>query len=313
MNIHFESLKSLMDIIGDSCVEIVNPECFVEIDNVSSISEGNSSSLTFLDGSAKNKANLLMNASSSVIICDSVMTQIKGKCLIICKHPKLLFAKLVNLFVKLNSIPKIHSAAVIHTDAKIGENVSIGASVNIGKSIIGNNCIIHANVSIYDNVQIGDNVIIDSGAVIGAAGFGFVRDENNIPVSFPQLGGVVIGNNVEIGANACIDRGALSDTIIGDNTKIDNLVHISHNDVIGENNYIMAHCVIAGSVTIGNNCWIAAERIMNKLSIGDNVFVGFGSQVLKNLKSNTTYMGVPAIEDSEYAKLQYKLKKIITK
>lgn len=311
MNFRIENIENLL--FGDE--DIVNIDVFQSLDNIRSLSDANEKSLVFIASTSKNKESLLLSTRAIVVICDFLPTNwaIKDKCLIVVTDPKLHFAKVINRLLVTANNEMIHPSAIVHANADIGAHIHIGAHAFIGDVKIGNNCIIHANVSIYDNVQIGDNVVIDSGAVIGAAGFGFVRDENNIPVSFPQLGGVVIGNNVEIGANACIDRGALSDTIIGDNTKIDNLVHISHNDVIGENNYIMAHCVIAGSVTIGNNCWIAAERIMNKLSIGDNVFVGFGSQVLKNLKSNTTYMGVPAIEDSEYAKLQYKLKKIITK
>lgn len=312
MILSINSLDSLL--FGDE--KVINSHLFKSLDNVNSLVSANEKSLVFIAPNSKHKESLLANTSAKVVICDFYVTDlgvVTDKCLVVVSDPKLHFSKVINRLLATTNDTMIHPTAVIHGDAEIGKHVSIGAHVSIGNSKIGNNCIIYPNVSIYDNVQIGDNVVIDSGAVIGAAGFGFVRDEKNIPVSFPQLGRVVIGNNVEIGANTCIDRGALSDTIIGDNTKIDNSVHISHNDVIGKNNYIMAHCVIAGSVTIGSNCWIAAERIMNKLSIGDNVFVGFGSQVLKDLDSDTTYMGVPAMEVSEYARLQYKLRKIKSK
>jgi len=159
-------------------------------------------------------------------------------------------------------------------------------------------------------VKIGKNVIIDSGAVIGAAGFGFVRDIDGTPYQLPQLGSVIIEDDVEIGANACIDRGELDDTIIRKGVKIDNLVQIAHNVEIEKNTYIMGKTVIAGNVKIGEKCWIAPSLIMNDVKIGNNVTVGFGSVVLKSIKDNQTVMGNPAIQIEKYSKLQYKLRKL---
>ena len=151
-------------------------------------------------------------------------------------------------------------------------------------------------------------MIIDSGAVIGAAGFGFVRDQSGVPHQFPQLGKVIIEDNVEIGANTCVDRGALDDTIIHKGVKIDNLVQIAHNVEIGEYTYVIANTVISGSVKIGKKCWIAPSQITNKVTIGNYVTVGFGSVVINSIPDNTVVMGDPAIPLDKYSKLQYKLK-----
>lgn len=293
-------------------VKVVQPEMFVPIRNVKPITDADEQSLVFVMETA-DKENLMSGTKAKTVICGSIpgdKSIYRDKCLIVVGDPKLYFARLVNALLEQQIEPCIHPTAVIHPEARIASNVRIGAHTYIGKSEIGEGCVIHANVSIYDDVKMGRNVIVDSGAVIGSAGFGFVRDENQVPVPFPQLGGVVIGDYVEIGANTCIDRGALADTVIGEHTKIDNLVQIAHNSKIGKNNYIIAKCLIAGSVTVKDNCWIAAERILNKITVEDNTFVGFGSQVFNFLKSNTTYMGSPAIEFDDYIKLQCKLLKI---
>ena len=299
---------------SDENIHILNAENFIPIKNVEPILAANAESLVFIDAKAKNKSALISRTNARVIICDFIPEEEKlyeNKCLIVTHNPKLLFAKVINTATKSNFKSSIHPSAVIHPEAKISENCIIGPHCIIGNCEIGEHTILHGNCTLYDGVKIGNSVIIDAGAVIGAAGFGFVREEDGTPVPFPQLGGVVIGDCVEIGANVCIDRGALQDTKIGDHTKIDNLVHISHNVEIGIKTYIIGQCLIAGSVKIGDNCWIAASRIMNKVSIGDNVTIGFGALVLNNIQSNKTYMGVPSMDIEAYSELQYKLKKLI--
>lgn len=295
-------------------IRILHEENFIPIKNVMPILAANKESLVFIDVKAKNKLSLFSQTNAQVIICDFIPEDAKwyeNKCLIVTNNPKLLFAKIINTATKSTFRSSIHPSAVIHPEAKISLNCIIGPHCIIGKCEIGEHTILHGNCTLYDGVRIGNNVIIDAGAVIGAAGFGFVREDDGTPVPFPQLGGVAIGDSVEIGANVCIDRGALQDTIIGQHTKIDNLVHISHNVEIGINTYIIGQCLIAGSVKIGDNCWIAASRILNKVCIGDNVTVGFGALVLNNIKSDKTYMGVPSMDIDAYSELQYKLKKLI--
>lgn len=302
-----------LDVLIKEDVRIINPENFIPVSNAKPVAAANENSLVFIAETAKDKDNLIRDTKARTIICDCIPSDYliySNKCLIISTKPKLLFVKIINAALQNNFQWEIHPTAVIHPGAIIAKKVYIGAHVFIGKSEIGENTIIQSNVSIYDNVKIGSNVIIDSGAVIGAAGFGFVRDEDGVPHQFPQLGGVVIEDDVEIGANTCIDRGALEDTIIRKGAKIDNLVQIAHNVEIGKYTYIISQTVIAGSTKIGEKCWIAPSFILNKITIGDNVTIGFGSVVLKSVPSGETYMGNPALPIEKYSKVQYKLKKL---
>jgi len=149
---------------------------------------------------------------------------------------------------------------------------------------IGSNTIIHKGTIIEDDVVIGDN------CTIGADGFGYEEGE-----LINHIGNVVIKSGVHIGNNTCIDKAVLGSTIIGNNVKIDNLVHIAHGVVIGERSLIIAGSVLCGSVRIGSDCWIAPNSSVHQsVVIGDNVTVGLGSVVLKDIESNCTVAGVPA-------------------
>ena len=148
---------------------------------------------------------------------------------------------------------------------------------------------------LYDDVAIGSNCVIKEGAVIGGTGFGFEVDDEGNHFRFPQLGGVIIGNNVEIGANTCIDRGALSSTVIGDFTKIDNQCHIAHNNKIGRNCIITSGTQIAGSNVIGDNIWFGPNSTIKEwCDIESDSFVGIGSVVIRKVKTGARVFGVPA-------------------
>jgi UDP-3-O-[3-hydroxymyristoyl] glucosamine N-acyltransferase len=304
------SLETVKDLLSSFGGKIVNEHHFKMPVGVDAISEAKETSLVFIDQNAKNKEQLIAKTKATTIICDHIPEDsavYKNKCLIIVNHPKLFFAKLVNQ--QLNHFePGIHPTAVIDPRAEIANTCYIGPHVCIGNAKIGENTYIHSNCTIYDSVEIGKNVVVDAGCVIGAAGFGFVRDDKTgEPTRFPQLGGVIIEDNVEIGANVCIDRGALQNTIIHKGVKIDDLSLIAHNVEIGEYTYIIG-AMIGGSTKIGKRCWIASSKILNKITIGDNVTAGYGSVVLKSIPTGATYMGNPAVDALEYAKRQYKLK-----
>jgi len=144
-------------------------------------------------------------------------------------------------------------------------------------------------------ITIGQNTKICPTAKLGNEGFGFEPDENGDLVFFPHFGNVIIGNNVRIGSYVCVDRGNMHDTIVGDNVKIDNLVHIAHNVNINKNTMIVAGSVICGSVKIGKNCFVGANStIREHLTIGDNVVIGMGSVVTKNIPDGEIWAGNPA-------------------
>lgn len=179
--------------------------------------------------------------------------------------------------------------SIIDSTAVIGANVVIESGCYIGKNVV-----IEPNVVIHKGTVIGDNSRIRSCTSIGSDGFGFERISNSI-VRFPHLGRVQIGQNVEIGSCVAIARGTLSDTIIHDQVKIDNLVHIAHNVVIHEGAFVIACAEVSGSVEIGKNAWIAPNACINqKLKIGDNALVGLGAVVTKNVECDSIVAGNPA-------------------
>ena len=189
----------------------------------------------------------------------------------------------------------LHPTAIISTSAKIGKNVCIGPYCIVENSVIGDDSIIEANVHIYDDVEIGRGCVIKSGAVIGGEGFGFERDKNGNRFRFPQIGDVKIGNYVEVGANTCIDRGALSTTMIGDYTKINNLCHIAHNNVIGKNVIIAAEVNVSGGNIIEDDVWVApSSSLRGYLKIGEGATVGMGAIAVKNIPANEVWVGNPA-------------------
>ena len=196
--------------------------------------------------------------------------------------------------IDLDSIP---TDAVISETAKIGTNCKIGHFSKIGKYCrIWNNVTIGDSVTIEQNTTIGNNCRIQPGVKIGADGFSYERGEQSFELErFPHIGGVKIGNNVEVSSNCSIARGSLSDTIIGDGTKLDALVHIAHNVEIGRNCVLAAGTIVGGSTKIGDNCWCGLNcTIKHKLQIRTSVIIGNGSSVISDVPDGEIVEGVPA-------------------
>ena len=199
-----------------------------------------------------------------------------------------------------------------------GNNVSIGSGTMYGNYcvfsnnvVIGNNCIIGDYVSFGDGTIIGDNVIIDTGAQIGVNSNYHYVDENGVRKRFFGCGITHIANGVEIGYNTVIQRGTFSDTFIGDNTKIGNLVEIAHDVVVGENCKIISQTGIAGGATIGRNVVIYGQcGIKDNVVVGDDVVIKAKSRVTKNIPNGLTISGMFARENKKELALQVKLKNI---
>lgn len=200
----------------------------------------------------------------------------------------------------LGKNPDVGPHAFIGKGVRIGDNVRIGANCYIGDhSVIGDGTVIYPNAVIYDRTRIGNKVIIHASCVVGADGFGFVPRGEKI-YKVPQLGNVVIGNNVEIGSCTCIDRGTFSQTLIGDNTKIDNLVQIAHNVKIGKNVLIAAQSGIAGSSEIGDNTMMGGQvGVSDHTYVGKDVKLAAKSGVSGRVKEGTVLFGYPARKADE--------------
>ena len=202
----------------------------------------------------------------------------------------------------------------LYKKVKFGNNVLIGKNVKIGKnSVIGSNTIIENNVQIGSNCIIGEgvilknsiignNVVIQDNTKIGQKGFGFIPIKKK-NIKFPHIGKVIIKDNVEIATSCTIDRGSIDDTVIGENTYLDNQVHVAHNVKIGSNCMIAGQVGFAGSATIGNNVSIGGQAgVSGHLKIGNNVKIGGGSGVVKNIEDNQIVMGYPAVPLKEFLK-----------
>jgi len=214
---------------------------------------------------------------------------------ILSKSPRLLFQRILVEFCSDKIEARISVSAHIADTVKIGKNVFIGDNVILEDDCeIGDNVYIDHNSVIKRKTIIGNDVKIGAGVVIGGVGFGYEKDEKGEYNLIPHLGNVILHNKVEIGNNTCIDRAVLGSTILYENVKVDNLVHIAHGVKIGQNSVIIANAMVAGSVNLGQNTWIApSASILNKVNVGNNAVIGLGTVVLKNVADNVVIVGNP--------------------
>ena len=214
-----------------------------------------------------------------------------------------------------SSVTDIHPTTSIHSSAKISDGTRIGAHSVIAENVfIGRDCEIGPNVTIYPNTSLGDRVNVQAGAVLGSKGFGYARDqETGEYILFPQQGKLVIEDNVDIGANTTIDRGALGETRIGRGSKLDNLVHIGHNCVIGSNVIIAAQTGISGSSVVEDGAILGGQvGIGEHALVGREVILGGGAGVLSGKKMHgpgEVFWGRPARPLREYLKDLARLKR----
>ncbi len=225
--------------------------------------------------------------------------------------------------------PSVHPTAVIHPSCRLGEAVTIqpyacigedcdiepgvviGSHVSIGRQVrIGRNSRLYPHVTVYDHCQIGAHVIIHAGAVIGSDGFGYYK-KNERYLKIPHIGKAIIEDDVEIGANSCIDRATLGETRIKKGTKLDNLVQVAHNVLIGENTVVAAQAGIAGSTIIGDSVTIAGQAgIVGHVCIGHRVIIGAQAGVIGCIEEGKTVSGYPAREHRQALQREAYINKI---
>ncbi|MBU9675177.1 hypothetical protein KQ939_00105 [Planococcus sp. CP5-4] len=269
----------------------------LEIKGYTSVDKVRSNTITWLKNIDKIDVDLIKQVDELLVVSNelNIYEEIKNVNFIFCESPKEVFFTILNEFFNEELQSEFKGSSSVIEATRIGNNVYIGHHCYIGSEvIIKDNVKIKNNVSIEGKVVIGENSVISSGVVIGTDGYGYFQNAEGINIKVPHFGGVIIGKNVEIGANTCIDRGTLNDTIVGDNTKIDNLCHIAHNVIIEENVSIIAQSMIAGSVLLKKNSYVApSSSILNQIIIGENSLVGLGSVVLKDVEDNVVVAGVP--------------------
>lgn len=320
-------LKDICEYIGGE----LSGDGEIEITGISGIKEAVPNEITFV-ANTKYLSAIATTQASAIIIGRGVSGN--GKSTICVDNPYWGFVKVLELF---DQKTEEHQQTGIHETAVIGENVSIGdrvtidaysvieANVEIGDntvikplvyvgegSKIGSDGLIYSQVSIRENISIGDRVIIHSGAVIGSDGFGFTPDPaNHRPYKIPQIGSVVIGDDVEIGANTTIDRATISKTVIKNGTKLDNLVQIAHNVVVGEDCCLAAQTGIAGSSQLGDRINIAGQSgVIGHLKLGENTVIYSKTAVTKDFPSGSHLSGIPARPHKQELRFQASIRKM---
>lgn len=287
-----------------------------------SFEQARAGDVTFATGSAY-RARINESAATAIIIAPPV--EASDRNLFVCRDPKLAFARAVLALHSVTYQPSgVSDDLKIGEGSAMGEDLSIHPRVTIGRnSIIGNRVTLHAgvvigddcrvgddtviypNVSIYSNCRIGDRVILHAGTVIGADGFGFVPDEEGRQVKLLQLGRVIIEDDCEIGANCAIDRGGFEDTIIARGAKLDNLIQVGHNCVIGEDTVVAALAGFSGGTRVGRRCVIAGQVGTNQhISIGDGSTVTGQAGVTKNVRAGSVVAGTPIQDYNSWRRSQ---------
>jgi UDP-3-O-[3-hydroxymyristoyl] glucosamine N-acyltransferase len=259
------------------------------------------------------------SAASAILLDETLAATADTKVLIRVANPRVAFAKVLALFFPPSTFKAgVHPTAVVaktgavDRTAYVGPGCVIDDRVRIGPravlhggnhigadSVLGEDTHLFPNVTVYPRSQIGNRVTIHAGSVIGSDGFGYILDQG-LHRKIPQIGNVIIHDDVEIGANVTIDRGALGSTIIGKGTKIDNLVQIGHNVIVGEHCIIIAQAGIAGSTKVGSYVTIAGQAgIVGHLKIGDRATIGAQSGVTTDIPAGEQWLGTPALPGKE--------------
>jgi len=297
----------------------------IKIFDIKTLENASNKDITFLN-SPKYKSQAINTKAAVCVTKKNLETFLPKKCIkIFVKNVLFSTAKISSKFypnadldypdvsvVDSASISSKYNSVTFGKNILIGKNVKIGSNTSIGNNTtieqnvcVGKNCLIGSNITLKNTI-IGDNVVVQDGCKIGVKGFGFVplKDKN---FRFPHIGRVILNNNVELGANCTIDRGSIGDTVIGENTFLDNQVHMAHNVKIGKNCMIAGQVGFAGSTTVGNNVSIGGQAgISGHLNIGNNVRIGGGSGVVKDVPDNSIIMGYPAVPLKEFLKKEKK-------
>ena len=267
---------------------------------------------------------------ASVILAGADAPASRGRTVVRVPSPRVAFAKALALFHPPEVFPPgIHPTAIVASTAEVGPGVHVGAyavvkdgarigarsAIDAGaivgaETVLGEDCVLHPRVVLYPRVVLGNRVVVHAGTVIGSDGFGYVQDGGK-HVKVPQVGTVVVGDDVEIGANTTIDRATLGVTRIGRGTKIDNLVQIAHNDVVGEHCILAAQVGLAGSVTLGRYVMLGGQvGVGDHRTVGERTMVGGQGGVIGDVPAGSVLWGTPAQPRGDWLRQIAALKKL---
>jgi UDP-3-O-[3-hydroxymyristoyl] glucosamine N-acyltransferase len=308
-------LAKLLDAVSQDSLSSGSPDIPEEVlYRVSSFEDAGPDAVVFAQNDDALKGAL--DSQAGAILAQLGKLQTQDPRILWVRDPRYAFAVAGRALASAPDGPAIHPSAIIHPSAKLGERTRVGAgSVIEPNATLGDDCILAANVTIYPGVQIGHRVVLQAGAVLGSTGFGYARNrDTGEHLLFPQQGSLIIEDDVEIGANTTIDRGALGETRIGRGTKIDNLVHIGHNCILGKNVIIAAQVGLSGSCIIDDNVIIAGQvGLGDHVHIGPGVILGGQSGVYpgKHLTGpGEIFAGTPAEPRTEYLRSLARIRRL---
>lgn len=324
---------SINEVLGLTGGKLLNTTPEIEISGVATLAEATPGEVSFL-GNEKYFKDFMSTKASLVLVPPALPEYPEGVALIEVDNPSLAFNALVDHFMKaandfepgispqaiVDSTAvvdatkvRIAAGAIIEAGATIGDGSDIGAGCYIGKSaVLGQNCKLYPRVVVRERCILGNNVVIQPGAVIGSDGFGFLLNkETGRYETVDQVGIVVVEDNVDIGANTTIDRARFGKTVIGEGSKIDNLVQIGHNVTVGKHTVIVSQSGIAGSTHIGDYVTIAAQcGVAGHLNIGDKAILAARTGVMSDLEGGQPYWGAPASPFAEARKQFVAIRKL---
>ncbi len=287
----------------------------LEVTGVKGIDEAGPTDVTFVANSKY--TGLARTTRAAAVLVAPDFQEIAAATLRL-KNPYLAFSRTLGIFYQPPAYaPGIHPTAVIDSTAEIGEGAHIGAYVVVGPGVrlgeqatllphvvlypgvqAGSHLFAHAHAVVRENCILGDNVTLENGAIVGADGFGFAKNEAGHWEKIPQSGPVRLGNRVDVQANACIDRATVGETRIGDGSKVDNLVQVGHASHIGENTLICAQAGLAGSSVVGNNAILAGQTgVAGHCSLGDGVILTAQSAVSHDIPPGKMISGSPGFDN----------------
>lgn len=310
-------LKEIAESVGGT---VIGDETAM-IYNVSGIDEAEKGDLTFI-ANPKYKKRIETTKASAILVSPDIETSVTN--LLVVKDPYSALGKVLTLFYPEEQVPAtVHHEAHIEEDAVVAEGVTVYPGVYVGHrariesgvtlypgvfvgndAVIGEDSVLYPNVAIYRRCRVGNRVILHAGVVIGSEGFGFANPGvDNLKI--PQVGIVQIDDDVEIGANTTIDRGTLGKTWIQRGTKIDNLVQIAHNVVIGENSIVVAQVGISGSSKLGKSVIVGGQAgFVGHIEIGNNVMIAARSGVHEDVPSGQIVSGAPHMPHNKWLRTQ---------
>jgi UDP-3-O-[3-hydroxymyristoyl] glucosamine N-acyltransferase len=289
-----------------------------EITGVGGVEEAGPGQITFV-ANPKYAAAVKRTRAAAVIVSEEFPALERPT--LRCGNPYLAFARAIESFYQPPHYPAgVHASAVIHKSARIGKNASIGPYVVIDEDVVmGDNCVLLAHVVIYrgarigdhffahahavvrEHCRLGDHVTLQNGAVVGADGFGFAKDESGTWHKIVQSGPAVLEDKVEVQANACVDRASVGETRVAQGAKIDNLVQVGHGSKVGENTLLCAQVGLAGSTQVGRDVILAGQvGVAGHCTVGDGVIATAQSGIPNDVAAGSVVSGYPAIDNRQW-------------